>query len=155
MLRTLVGPTAWHACLGAPPSALTFAHPEGALFVLPPASGHPPSLTLRFTSGCSASLHDAISLLPYFVTMHVYDAKIVYSLVSLGDDVRLDQPDKVVEYLRSAFDENPLTGGVLLRVPRSQESPLGRHLISLGTISSTLVAPREVFRAPSSAEPPP
>jgi len=24
--------------------------------------------------------------------------------------------------------------------------PLGRHLISLGTISSTLVAPREVFR---------
>ena len=32
--------------------------------------------------------------------MRVYDAKIVYSLVSLGEDVRLDRPEKVVEYLR-------------------------------------------------------
>ena len=32
------------------------------LFPLPP-TGHPASVTLRFTPGCSASLHDAISAL--------------------------------------------------------------------------------------------
>jgi DNA repair protein RadC len=78
--------------------------------------------------------------------MRVFDAKIVYSLVSLGDDVRLDQPEKVVEYLRSAFDENPLQEAFYCVYLDRKNHPLGRHLISLGTISSTLVAPREVFR---------
>jgi len=36
--------------------------------------------------------------------MRVYDAKIVYSLVSLGDDVRLNTPAAIADYLRSAFD---------------------------------------------------
>lgn len=40
--------------------------------------------------------------------MRVYEAKIVYSLVSLGEEVRLDRPEKVADYLRSAFDENPM-----------------------------------------------
>lgn len=40
--------------------------------------------------------------------MRVYEAKLVYSLVSLGENVRLDSPEKVAEYLRSAFDENPM-----------------------------------------------
>jgi DNA repair protein RadC len=78
--------------------------------------------------------------------MRVYDAKIVYSLVSLGDDVRLDQPDKVVEYLRSAFEENPMQEAFYCVYLERKNHPLGRHLISLGTVSSTLVAPREVFR---------
>ena len=40
--------------------------------------------------------------------MRVYEAKIVYSLISLGEDVRLDRPQKIADYLRSAFDENPI-----------------------------------------------
>ena len=39
--------------------------------------------------------------------MRVYEAKIVYSLVSLGEEVRLDRPEKVPDSLRSAFEENP------------------------------------------------
>lgn len=78
--------------------------------------------------------------------MRVYDAKIVYSLVSLGEDVRLDRPEKVVEYLRSAFDENPLQEAFFCVYLDRKNHPLGRHLITLGTATSTLVAPREVFR---------
>ena len=40
--------------------------------------------------------------------MRVFECKISYSLVSLGEEVRLDRPDKIADYLRSAFDENPL-----------------------------------------------
>jgi hypothetical protein len=39
--------------------------------------------------------------------MRVYEAKIVYNLVSLGEEVILDSAEKVADYLRSAFDENP------------------------------------------------
>ena len=38
-----------------------------ALFPLPPASGHPASLTRRPAPGCSAALHDAISVLPHSI----------------------------------------------------------------------------------------
>ena len=54
--------------------------------------------------------------------MRVYEAKIVYSLISLGEEVRLDKPPKVADYLRSAFEENPDAGSVLLRLSRPQES---------------------------------
>jgi hypothetical protein len=40
--------------------------------------------------------------------MRVFEAKMVYSLVSLGGDVRLDCSEKVVDYLRSAFEGNPM-----------------------------------------------
>ena len=36
--------------------------------------------------------------------MRVYEAKLVHSLVSLGEEIRLDRPEKIVEYLRSAFE---------------------------------------------------
>jgi DNA repair protein RadC len=78
--------------------------------------------------------------------MRVYEAKIVYSLVSLGDDVQLDSPEKVAEYLHSAFLENPLQESFYCVYLDRKNHPLGRHLVSLGTAISTLVAPREVFR---------
>lgn len=40
--------------------------------------------------------------------MREFECKISYSLVSLGEEVRLDRPDKIADYLRSAFDENPM-----------------------------------------------
>jgi hypothetical protein len=40
--------------------------------------------------------------------MRVFECKISYSLVSLGEEVRLDCPDKITDYLRSAFDENQM-----------------------------------------------
>ena len=78
--------------------------------------------------------------------MRVYEAKMVYSLISLGEEVRLDKPDKVADYLRSAFDENPMQEAFYCVYLDRKNHPLGRHLITLGTATSTLVSPKEVFR---------
>ena len=78
--------------------------------------------------------------------MRVYEAKLVYSLVSLGDEIRLDKAEKVADYLRSAFEEHPMQESFYCVYLDRKNHPLGRHLITLGTVDSTLVAPREVFR---------
>ena len=78
--------------------------------------------------------------------MRVYEAKISYSLVSLGDELKLDRPEKVVEYLRSAFEEIPLQESFYVVFLNRKNVPMGRMLVSLGTATSTLAAPREVFR---------
>ena len=78
--------------------------------------------------------------------MRVYDAKIVYSLVSLGDEIRLNTPLAIADYLRSAFEENPMQEAFYCVYLGRKNHPLGRHLITLGTVDSTVVAPREVFR---------
>ncbi len=78
--------------------------------------------------------------------MRVYEAKMVYSLISLGEEVCLDRPVKIADYLRSAFDENPMQEAFYCIYLDRKNHPLGRHLITLGTATSTLVSPREVFR---------
>lgn len=78
--------------------------------------------------------------------MRVYEAKLVYSLVSLGEDIRLNTPKQVATYLRPAFEENPMQEAFYCVYLDRKNHPLGRHLITLGTVDSTLVAPREVFR---------
>ncbi len=78
--------------------------------------------------------------------MRVFECKISYSLVSLGEEVRLDRPDKIADYLRSAFEENPMQEAFYCVYLDRKNHPLGRHLITLGTLDSTLVTPREVFR---------
>ncbi len=78
--------------------------------------------------------------------MRVYEAKLVYSLVSLGDEIRLITPDQIAIYLRPAFEENPMQEAFYCVYLDRKNHPMGRHLITLGTVDSTLVAPREVFR---------
>ena len=78
--------------------------------------------------------------------MRVYEAKISYALVALGEEVKLDRPEKVVDYLRSAYDENPLQEAFYVVFLNRKNVPIGRLLVSLGTATSTLAAPREVFR---------
>ena len=78
--------------------------------------------------------------------MRVYEAKLVYSLVSLGDEIRLNTPADIADYLRSAFEENPMQEAFYCVYLDRKNHPLGRHLITLGTVDSTVVAPREVFR---------
>ncbi len=78
--------------------------------------------------------------------MRVFECKLTYSLVSLGEEVQLNRPEKVADYLRSAFDENPLQEAFYCVYLDRKNHPLGRHLITLGTVDSTLVSCREVFR---------
>jgi DNA repair protein RadC len=70
----------------------------------------------------------------------------VYSLVSLGEEVQLDTPSKVADFLRSAFDENPMQEAFYCVYLDRKNHPLGRHLITLGTATSIMVSPKEVFR---------
>jgi DNA repair protein RadC len=78
--------------------------------------------------------------------MRVFECKLTYSLISLGDEIRLDRPDKIAAYVRSAFDENPMQEALYSVYLDRKNHPLGRHLITLGTVDSTLVSAREVFR---------
>lgn len=78
--------------------------------------------------------------------MRVYEAKLVYNLVSLGDEIRLNQPKQIADYLRSAFEEHAMQEAFYCVYLDRKNHPLGRHLITLGTANSTLVGPREVFR---------
>lgn len=78
--------------------------------------------------------------------MRVYEAKISYALVSLGDEIKLDRPERVVEYLRSAYEENPLQEAFYVVFLNRKNVPIGRLMVSLGTLTSTLAGPREVFR---------
>ncbi len=81
-----------------------------------------------------------------FAALRVFEAKITYTLVSLGEPVSLSKPTFVAEYLRSAFDEHPTQEAFYAVYLNRRNRPLGRHLITLGTLTSTLVSPREVFR---------
>lgn len=79
--------------------------------------------------------------------MLIYEAKLTYNLISLGDDIVLNRPDLVTQYLKSAFDENPVVESFIVILLDRKNHPIGRHLCTVGTLTSTLAAPREVFRA--------
>lgn len=78
--------------------------------------------------------------------MRVYEAKISYTMVSPGENVQLNKPSAVSEYLKSAFEHNPVQEQFYAIFLNSKNRPLGRYLVSIGTASSTLANPREVFR---------
>jgi len=127
----LVGPAAG-PCLGAPFSALTFAHPKRVLKrAAPEITRHDVEKGTQFARA---------------IIMRVYEAKLIYSLVSLGEDVRLNNPATIADYLRPAYEENPMQEAFYCVYLDRKNHPLGRHLISLGTVNNTLVHPREVFR---------
>ena len=79
--------------------------------------------------------------------MRIFEAKLVYNLVSLGDNVRLDTPAKVVDYLRDAFDENPVVETFMVVLLNRKGYPIGRHTVTVGTATGSLVHPRETFKA--------
>ena len=78
--------------------------------------------------------------------MQVYEASIQYHLVRLGREEPLSTPSKVVDYMAGAFDDAPMQESFYVVCLNRKNKPLCRHRISLGTVSSTLVHPREVFR---------
>lgn len=79
--------------------------------------------------------------------MRVYEAKLVYSLVSLGEEVTVDSPEKVAAYLESAYAEYPLQEALFVVLLDRKNHPLGRHLVTLGTLTSSLAHSREIFRS--------
>ena len=78
--------------------------------------------------------------------MRVYEASLSFNLVRLGDDVRVDSPAKVVEYLVGAFAANPTQESLWVILVDRRNRAIGRVMITLGTLTCSLVHPREVFR---------
>jgi DNA repair protein RadC len=78
--------------------------------------------------------------------MRVYEASLSFNLVRLGDDVRVDTPVKVVEYLAGAFAANPTQESLWVILLDRKNRAMSRVMITLGTLTSSLVHPREVFR---------
>jgi DNA repair protein RadC len=78
--------------------------------------------------------------------MRIYEASIRYELVQLGEAVVLDRADLVVEYIKSAFETYPTQESFWVVLLDRKNHPIGRVMVSLGTLTSTLVHPREVLR---------
>ena len=79
--------------------------------------------------------------------MRVYEASIKYHLVSSLPAARvLNSPALVAEYMRGAFDESPVQESVWVIAVNRRNKPIARSMVSLGTSTSTLVAPSDVFR---------
>ena len=79
--------------------------------------------------------------------MRVYEAKLTYNLVSLGEDVQLINPARVAEYVAATFEENPVVESFVSVFLDRRNRPIAKHLVTVGTLTSTLAHPREVFRA--------
>lgn len=78
--------------------------------------------------------------------MKVYEGRIVYEQVSDGIVEPLSTPTLVAGYLSDAFNSHPLQEQFIVIPVTRKNHPLGRFMVSLGTASSALVHPREVFR---------
>jgi DNA repair protein RadC len=79
--------------------------------------------------------------------MRVYEAKIQYCLVQEGPQEILNRAEKIVEYMQGAFDEAPVAEMFYVVCLTRKNRPLGRHRVTVGTATSALAHPREVFRA--------
>ena len=78
--------------------------------------------------------------------MRIFEASIRYTLVRLGEDESLDSPAKVAEYLGGVFEPYPTQEAFFVICLDRKNHPICRSLITLGTLSSSLIHPREIFR---------
>ena len=79
--------------------------------------------------------------------MLIHEAKINYSIIQLGEETPvLNDPTKIVAYLRSGIDEYSAQETVWVISLNRKNFPVGRTLISIGTATSALAGAREIFR---------
>ena len=78
--------------------------------------------------------------------MRIYEASVVYKLLKFGESQPLSTPESVVTYMQGACDDFPTQEGFFAICLDRKNRPLGRTQITLGTLTSTVVHPREVFR---------
>jgi DNA repair protein RadC len=78
--------------------------------------------------------------------MRRYEISIKCSLLEEGQLAILTCPPRVLEYMKGAFDELPLSEAFWVILLDRRNHPHGRHRISIGTATAKLAHPREVFR---------
>jgi DNA repair protein RadC len=82
--------------------------------------------------------------------MKIYETTIKYRDTGLRTESafrKLDKPSLVAEYMAGVFDENPFQEQVWLIFLNRKYAPMGRLLLTVGTLTSALITPREVFSA--------
>lgn len=78
--------------------------------------------------------------------MRIYEAKISYQVIQQGKAQAITTPKSVVTYMQGAFEEYPTQESFWVIALDRKNKPMGRSLVTLGTASSCLVHPREVFK---------
>lgn len=78
--------------------------------------------------------------------MQIYEASVQFHLVRLGDDEPVDTSEKLVRYMEGAFLDCPLQESFYVVCLNQKCRPLSRTRITIGTLTSTLAHPREIFR---------
>lgn len=78
--------------------------------------------------------------------MKIYQGKINWTLKEDGPAVQLNKPNLVADYMRDAFLEHPMQESFWVILLNRKNFAIGRTMITLGTLTSSLAHPREVFR---------
>ena len=78
--------------------------------------------------------------------MKIYKLKIVYEAVSDYPSTSINEPSDIFEYMQDAFTERPLQEAFYVLPLNRKNRILGRYMVTLGTLNSTVVHPREVFQ---------
>ena len=104
--------------------------------------GKPGAVAPPISRKCSGKAHG--SRRP--TTMRIYEASIAYNLVQLGDVHTMTTPDKIAEYLRDGYAKNPYQESLWVICLDRKNKPISRTMVTLGTLTSALAHPREVFK---------
>jgi DNA repair protein RadC len=78
--------------------------------------------------------------------VNVYEAKLSYRVVGEVDSGSLDQPEKAARYMQGCFETYPEQESFWVIGLNRKNNPKFRCMITLGTLESSLVHPREVFK---------
>jgi DNA repair protein RadC len=83
---------------------------------------------------------------PQRPAMRVYEATLQYNLISLGEDLSMEYPKDIYHYMSDIMERYPMNETFWVVMLNRRNKAIARHLCTLGTLSSALVHPREVFR---------
>lgn len=78
--------------------------------------------------------------------MKVYDVSMKFVLKEDGPAQVLNRPELVASYMKDAFLTNPEQESFWVIFLNRKNYPKGRQMVTLGTATSCLAHPREVFR---------
>lgn len=78
--------------------------------------------------------------------MKIYNIELNWTLKEDGPAVILNRPELLVEYMKGAFDQHPMQESFWVILLNRKNYAIGRHMITLGTATTCLAHPREVFR---------
>lgn len=78
--------------------------------------------------------------------MRIYEASIAYSIVQLGEIAAVYTSEKIVAYIRDAFERNPCQESLWVICLDRKNKPICRTMVTLGTLTGSLAHPREIFK---------